>query len=199
LLASSVASHISHAFFTQESIDFVSQVIRKSNIEKVVEVGCGSGYLGWQIQFLIKKISKESNRMCFPYPYVGYELQSYRGSVISDSLELSFKKNENPKDFSYLKRSVEHGATLFLSYVQPESSGCTMGVDALTTYCRFSKEYGRLPTLLLISDGDLTDGPQFRRILATYFKKIPGYFPMKGHIGADSPVIEFYEGRKSAF
>jgi hypothetical protein len=174
-------------------------VIRKWKIEDVVEVGCGSGYLGWQIEFLIKEISKQSKGMCYPFPYAGYELQSYRGSVISDYLERSIIKNKDPKDFSYLKQWVKYGpTTLFLSYVQPESSECTMGVDALTTYCRFCKEYGKLPTLFLISDGDLTDGPQFRTILATYFKKISGC-SMKGHIGAESPVIEFYEGRKGAF
>lgn len=188
------ALEVSHAYFTFEAIQESLSFFKRHDIKSIIEPGCGSGYLGLLLEYLLKSLDK---KQAYPFPYLGVELKQpdNGGYFKGRKMQRLIKKITDPNDFSYLSRMAESGACLFISYAPDEKAHKSlMGVNVLRNYYNFCQFYGTTPRVMVISESHTTDGPLFRDFLGKYFTQEGEKIPVQGFIQGNHPNLEFYIG-----
>ncbi len=193
------AQRIWHAYLTEEAIEALLKFMKETQATGVDEVGCGSGFLGMQVEALGKSLTES-------FEYRGHDLTS---AYDNDNF-VNFKKikalihmYDDPYNFDYLKQAARDNRTLMYCYAPSEKlHRSEMAAHSLEVYLQACREYKIKPTLILISTDETTDGEKFRKCLAANCKMIGksvdiNTFMSNGdhcniafYVGKDDPVIE---------
>ena len=182
---------ISYSFLKDiKLLDGIKRFLNNVKSPGILEIGPGRGYWGRIFQNIgIKYLGVDFQKT---YNNYGFGTDSYRSFLLSNAIILL----KDPLERAHLDKAAIEGTTLFFSYAEIEDNGNFVAYDSIIYYLNACKTHGTIPTIIMISNPEITDGEKCQTLLSQFFDLI---YQSNDAVGAAvySPgqTISFYVGR----